>query len=836
PELRAVLSQPRRLALLAYLAVATPRGFHRRDRLLALFWPESDAERGRAALNRAIYFLRRELGEGTIVSRGDDEVAVNPERLWCDAAAFDQALGQGQSREALELYRGDLLPAFFTSNANGFEEWLENERARLRDRASEAAWALAENEEAKGSLPLAAHWARRGVELAPFREVGFRRLLALLDRAGDRAGAAQAYGQFAHQIASELELAPAPETRALIETIRSRELVNGVQEPVPNNGGEPEGTLEARRGAAPLRSTSARRFPRWIPFGAVAAVAATAAFVLAWRGSTRPDLPRVYIEPFDNRTGDAAVDPLGRAAANRIIESLVSTGLVDVVAPNASDALDRQATDAAAQSTVAVADKPTRAGTVVSGEIHRESGRIYVQAWITDARRGRVVWAVRPVSADTDSIDRALDEVRQRVTGAVSALTTPRLASWFPLASSPPTFEALQEFVHGVELQMRGGNGYAAAHLRRAVALDSTFTWAELQLAVAYLNLHEYAAADSIADALNRVREQLLPLQRHWLDWMLTYRRDDPLGAYGAMTAAAELAPQRFLFDVAEWAIYLNRPREAMQVLTRLGPDSPYNYEMEYWSLLTRAYHAWGERRRELAAARQARLRYPERISALALQISVLAAEGRTRAVRSLLDTALAFPRPKVGAPGRVVDMYGEGLWPGRLMITAAAEFRAHGFPAAANEALKRAVDWYTAQPPSDGAGEMHRFELGRALYLARDWAGAEVIFRSLAAADTGNFVYSGFLGTIAARQGDTTTARRILAKFDTLRLTLFRPRRQAGYWQSKISVLLGDEARALTWLSDAIGPQGRGALHLDFDFERMWNSLELRELIRPKG
>jgi len=33
-ELPAVLRQPKRLALLAYLAVALPRGYHRRDTLL----------------------------------------------------------------------------------------------------------------------------------------------------------------------------------------------------------------------------------------------------------------------------------------------------------------------------------------------------------------------------------------------------------------------------------------------------------------------------------------------------------------------------------------------------------------------------------------------------------------------------------------------------------------------------------------------------------------------------------------------------------------------------------------------------------------------------------
>jgi DNA-binding SARP family transcriptional activator len=85
-ELPAILRQPKRLALLAYLAAATPRGFHRRDTLLALFWPERDTEHARAALSDALYTLRREIGEGVILRRGDEEVGLARDRCWCDAA------------------------------------------------------------------------------------------------------------------------------------------------------------------------------------------------------------------------------------------------------------------------------------------------------------------------------------------------------------------------------------------------------------------------------------------------------------------------------------------------------------------------------------------------------------------------------------------------------------------------------------------------------------------------------------------------------------------------------------------------------------------------------
>lgn len=852
-EVRSVLAQPRRAALLVYLAVATPRGFHRRDRLLSLFWPESEEGRARASLSRAIYFLRRELGDGFIISRGDDELGLSEEHFWCDAVAFDQALRSGQSGKALELYRGDLLPDFFTTNAKGFEDWLENERARFRDRASEAAWTLAADAEVQGNLPLAVRWARSGVERAPFREVGLRRLLALLDRAGDRAEAAHAYGHFADQIAAELELAPSPETRALIDAIRARELVNAAVDQIDAGNRllpGPVGPFEARHSqhrdaiepprvpmSESLAPLATARAPR--PWGlfvaalAVFVVVGVAVTLAVLSGPKRPALTRVYVAPFVNRTGDPAFEALSRATTDRVIESLVSTGLVEVVQPNSVDDSRARETAAAGPPSVDVAGIGRYAATAVVGELQREAGRIHVQAWITDTRRRRVVWAIQPVSATVDSVQRAIEEVRQRATGAMAVLAIPRFASWFPAASSPPTFEAFQEFAHGVDLQLRGENQDALRHLGRAVALDPTFVWAELQLALAHLNLFESAQADTIADRLNRVRERLMPLQRHWLDWMLAMKSEDPLGGYRAISAAAELAPERFLFNVAQWATRLNRPRETIEVLTRLGPDGPYNYEDAYWGLLTRSYHALGEHERELVAAREARRRYPERIGVVTLEVSALTALGKIGEALERLDTALALPQARPSSPNRVVDMPLEGFRPGKMLIAAAEEFRAHGFPEAATGALARAIAWYKENL---GADEAYRFELARALYQARDWGAAEGVFRSLAVADTSNFVYIGFLGAIAARQGDSTTARRTLAKFDTLRRTLSRPHSEAGYWQSKISMLLGDEARAMALLVEWAGPQGLEGLHRDFDFERLWGTKPFREYIRPKG
>jgi DNA-binding SARP family transcriptional activator len=158
-EVDGVLTQPRRLALLIRLAVTATNGFQRRDRLLAMFWPEHDIEHARAALNRSVYYLRQVLGQEVLLSRGSEEIGVSA-ALWSDVAAFESAAEAGRHQEALELYRGDLLEGFFIAAAPDFEQWLDAERHRLRLLACRIARELAHAEEAAANYSQPVHWAR----------------------------------------------------------------------------------------------------------------------------------------------------------------------------------------------------------------------------------------------------------------------------------------------------------------------------------------------------------------------------------------------------------------------------------------------------------------------------------------------------------------------------------------------------------------------------------------------------------------------------------------------------------------------------------------------------
>lgn len=216
---RAALTQPKRLALLAYLALAEPAGLHSRDALLALLWPDADDGSSRHSLRNALHALRQSLGDDAIRTRGESWIGLDLDALRCDALEVRSHLRAGRIDEAVALCRGDLLPGFHVSGAPEFDHWLEEQRADHARALRAAAWASALGLEGTGVAELEA--VRRALRIDPGNEPGARRLMTLLAESGDLGGALAVYQTLVAWFARELEAEPSAETRTLAERVRS---------------------------------------------------------------------------------------------------------------------------------------------------------------------------------------------------------------------------------------------------------------------------------------------------------------------------------------------------------------------------------------------------------------------------------------------------------------------------------------------------------------------------------------------------------------------------------------------------------------------------------------
>ena len=105
--------------------------------------------------------------------------------------------------------------------SEGFHRWLDAERSRLKTEIARAALVRVDSLQKEGKLAESLGVARRVLEIQPDDETTVRRLIALHDAMGDRAGALAVFETYRSRLATEFEAEPAPETMALAARLRA---------------------------------------------------------------------------------------------------------------------------------------------------------------------------------------------------------------------------------------------------------------------------------------------------------------------------------------------------------------------------------------------------------------------------------------------------------------------------------------------------------------------------------------------------------------------------------------------------------------------------------------
>lgn len=581
-ELRPVLQQPKRLALLAYLAVAHPPRFYRRDTLLAMFWPELDGEHARAALRRALYFLRRSLGDGVILGRGDEEVGLSAQELSCDAALFQRAIAEERPGDALALYRGALLDGVYVGGAPEFERWLDETRAVLHAQAASAAWTVADRAEERGDARGAVEAARRAAALAPYDEAVHRRLLSLVDRVGDRAGALRAHDEFVRRLRVDYELEPSAETLALVAAIKQRRPAAGQdQRAAPRETPSPSASPNESDTIAPARSVIAV-----LPF----VVRGNREYTYLAEG-----LVDLLSTTLDGAGEVRTVDP--RALLGHIAREHEQRGT------------DRMHFDPA--QACAIAER-FGAGSFVLGSVIEAGGRLRICATLYDAttRGTPAIVAVEVAGSGESGVFDLVDEIARRLLAGQSADPGARLSRLAALTTE--SLPALKAYLRG-EGEFRAGRYLQALDAFQSAANEDP------SFALAYYRLSSAAAA--VAN-LELAREASARAAQH--QHRLAYHDRALLDAQRAWLQGAADEAERHYTAIVD----------------------TYVDDMEAWFLLGDVqFHHNPRRGRSVTEAREAferALTYdPEHVSSLVHLARVAALEGRVEELDALVDRVL---------------------------------------------------------------------------------------------------------------------------------------------------------------------------------------------------
>jgi len=558
-------------------------------------------------------------------------------------------------------------------------------------------------------------------------------------------------------------------------------------------------SVSVTREGVPARSTWKRRT------GVAAALVGVLAVGLWSRDAAEPaplpapEVTPIAVAPFRNETGDASLDFLGRLAGDWITQGVRDLGNVVVPWSVTRDILERVLSDTATDPVLVLQDE-VGARTVVTGRFYRVGDQVSFAADVTDAEGSTLLVAMNPVSAPLDQAEVALEELRDRIMGSISAMTGERTAGLQSLVNRAPTLEAYRSFDRGLELYLaqdydRGKEEFIAAFDR-----DTTFLPSLIYGTLAATNAGDRPTRDSLMAFLEPRRDRLSLYDNLRWQFLNDMDRGESQSAIRALRQANALAPGTSVaYNLALVANGLNRPLEALAALNTLDPDRGETRGWaQYWTQRIHALHLLGRHDEEAADAAEMVRRHPERTVAPVFLARALAASGQLEDLQEAVAASALRPPRTYWSHGGALTVAGEALL-------------AHGSPSDAEDYFAQAEQWLDAQIEAEPDYTNHWYWKAALLYDQRRWQEADEAAEALYAKVPDDHTYLGMTAVSAARVGDAARARERLADpaWDE------RPGEQRLY-AARVHTILGDLDRALAELAAALegGIGGFGWTH----------------------
>lgn len=211
---------------------ASPGRLHRREKIADMYWPEMTLERSRAALNSAIWRLRKILcqdphsnGGKNLRSIGENIVFDLEPWIKVDtvivssiakaaSANGKNAAAIAELQHVIDLYLGPFM------DGDDSPAFLE-ERERLHTCFVGVAYELLTHYIVLEEYPAAIGICRKVLTFDPYREYFVRKILGALCLNGQRAEAANYFERWQKLLREEIGVAPMPETLDLLRIVRN---------------------------------------------------------------------------------------------------------------------------------------------------------------------------------------------------------------------------------------------------------------------------------------------------------------------------------------------------------------------------------------------------------------------------------------------------------------------------------------------------------------------------------------------------------------------------------------------------------------------------------------
>ncbi|MFC1559002.1 protein kinase [Gemmatimonadota bacterium] len=500
---------------------------------------------------------------------------------------------------------------------------------------------------------------------------------------------------------------------------------------------------------------------------------------------------------FQDRTRDDSLAFLSQGGPEQIRQLLNESGLVSGIDfhwfETESESIISQ--QSLTERQILRIAREHRADLIITASYQLEGEEVVLRPVIFSRSRDKS-WSLSTIRMPKSETTRLLSTVCDRIGGMTASIQDEEYRVLNPLIGFPPSTRAYQSMREGFHVFFNRTLRDAIPIIEQVALEYPEYDRPLLWLARWAVWVDNKAELDSILAVIEE-RDITLDFQAEaFIQLMQESLGGNRDSCYRAAKYLQQLAPGTYWnYEVAKWANFTQRPREALRMLDGIYPEgfllrNSINATRFMKSL---AYHKLGMHEEAFQAVVEIR-DHPELNPSLYYEVLSLGALGRLDDIMARFEESKS--RTTIRENANVPVIIPGVRSPGGILVAAGVRLREYDYPLESQEALNQAINWYSAEDP-----EYYKPSIAEANYWAEEWEEAGRQFSELADDDPENLSYKFRLGAIAARTGDREQARDIYHQLLSEDLT----RSDILFALASLSALLGDKDTAVQHLQDSL-------------------------------
>jgi tetratricopeptide (TPR) repeat protein len=237
----------------------------------------------------------------------------------------------------------------------------------------------------------------------------------------------------------------------------------------------------------------------------------------------------IAVMPFENQTGDTTLDFFQRGISSLIINGLGTSSELDVCDDQTMfevmESMNQVYTAGISPSLAKEIAKKVKAETYISGSLQGREDTYWILVNLVNTESGKIIWTDRvegnlKSSGYLDLADSLCNEIKNYL--EIKALEN--IADYDFREAYPKSAEAYRYFIEGMYLVLTLDTEFAIQSLKKALEIDSTFTFASFYIAWAYSYSYQPEQATLWTEKTYKTKERIPPKYHPWLEiWYACY-------------------------------------------------------------------------------------------------------------------------------------------------------------------------------------------------------------------------------------------------------------------------------------------------------------------------